>query len=810
MRRPFPLALIVSLTLALGTATAQKQLRGNVFDGQGGPLTQGVYEVVGAMSVPAGKTLTIQKGAWLKFRPTRLVVSGKITGNGAIFTSIKDDSDGNDTGKDGPTTGKPGDWEGIEVHSSGNVSLVGCELRFTGHFLRPALWFRGSGKVDVRSCRFVNTGANGLVIEEATGPVQGCTFSNTFGFPFQAPLQQAQNYKGNRASKCRLTDDMTFNVPRRMPWPATGITLSAAQALTTSGVVAIETRIVNIPPTSSLTIATGTIVKMSVGSTILAHDTVFVMNGTLTSVDDDALGGIYDKVKQPRKPKAGEGPGISVDGSRGRAVLRSKGGVLRYGGGLRATISAIGDVTLDLDSVTISDSSTDGVYILSAGKASNYRLQNCRFVRCGFPVVGLPIESLHGRTGNVAIACRDNHFVVASDMTTAGMRVRIHPSNYPGDYLIVASNVVVKGGTFEIAGGAELRFTTKLLSTVAGIQVSGGRFAVVGGLNKPVKFTSYFVDPKLRAAAPGDWNGVVVLGKKVDLDLAGTTIEFAENGLRYMGSEPVRPVIRRVRVERSKTNGISIAGSGIKAVENCVVNRATYGITIASATNIVHCSAYNCSLYGMVKTGSHTAKVFNSISDRSGRANYFGFTASDVHSSIGGFQGKNKNTTADPKLDSQQRPLPGSPAIDSGDARWSNGLEKGIGNNPRVLDGKLKGAFLPDRGAYEYSKWRSVGDGTPTPGGRLEVRIVQGPTALTGYFLGFGGPTVVIPGFGRVNVGLIGFLPLAWQQSTQKLVMPLPNDTRIRGIELRLQPLVIASVAPLRGNLLEVHRFVIH
>ncbi len=74
--------------------------------------------------VPSGATLTIEPGAIVKFEPLRrLTISAGATlsaqGNLAqpvVFTSIRDDSVGGDTNRDGDSTvPAPGDWDGVYI-----------------------------------------------------------------------------------------------------------------------------------------------------------------------------------------------------------------------------------------------------------------------------------------------------------------------------------------------------------------------------------------------------------------------------------------------------------------------------------------------------------------------------------------------------------------------------------------------------------------------------------------------------------------------------------------------------------------------
>jgi len=104
-------------------------------------------------------SLTIQPGTLLKFKTgTSLApTSNVLSANGAIFTSMADDTLG-DTGGDGPTSGGPGQWVGVDVGMA-SWTLANIRIRFAGAGGGPSLTVRGSGPV-----------VTGCSVERGLGP----------------------------------------------------------------------------------------------------------------------------------------------------------------------------------------------------------------------------------------------------------------------------------------------------------------------------------------------------------------------------------------------------------------------------------------------------------------------------------------------------------------------------------------------------------------------------------------------------------------------------------------------------------------
>lgn len=141
------------LTVLAGAAQADVVVSGKITTNTVWRAAAGPYVIKSTVFVSSNVTLTIEPGTIVKLsgQYTKLSVSGSLVAIGTadrriVFTSLQDDSVGGDTGADGNTLPKPGDWQSIVV--SGNSSTLRyADIRYGGAGTRV----QSFGAVEVRS-----------------------------------------------------------------------------------------------------------------------------------------------------------------------------------------------------------------------------------------------------------------------------------------------------------------------------------------------------------------------------------------------------------------------------------------------------------------------------------------------------------------------------------------------------------------------------------------------------------------------------------------------------------------------------------
>lgn len=148
----------------------------------------------GELNVNASSTFAIDPGVVLKFKGWRMNVLGYLdingeSGNPVVFTSLYDDSDGNDAGNDGPSDGRVSGEQGVYLKDGSTSDIEHAEFRF----MKKALSYDNSpislSNVSFEGNRYgvYATGASSTVIKADSITFVGDTNTATSTIPLIVP-----------------------------------------------------------------------------------------------------------------------------------------------------------------------------------------------------------------------------------------------------------------------------------------------------------------------------------------------------------------------------------------------------------------------------------------------------------------------------------------------------------------------------------------------------------------------------------------------------------------------------------------------
>ena len=161
-------------TLNLPSANLCGTISTNTTWGGNGEL----YKVTCSVTINNGVAVTVMPGTTFKFSSTSylLTVNGilNVQGNASLpvsFTSFKDDSVGGDSNGDGTITSPAaGDWSGIVVGDTGNLTLDYASIRFGGYNStnQANVYLSNNAQVLIENTTIARSKFNGIRVNTTT------------------------------------------------------------------------------------------------------------------------------------------------------------------------------------------------------------------------------------------------------------------------------------------------------------------------------------------------------------------------------------------------------------------------------------------------------------------------------------------------------------------------------------------------------------------------------------------------------------------------------------------------------------------
>ncbi|MDV6034682.1 MAG: hypothetical protein F9B45_32240, partial [Phycisphaera sp. RhM] len=420
----------------------------------------GTIHVTGDVTVPAGSKLTIQPDTVVKFE------TGKwLTGNGAIeavgspgqpivFTSALDDSVGEDLtpGVDGVPY--PGHWESLYLAGAGNL-LQNVEVRYAGDTNGDG---QGGGQVEsiridhpaaspsdqtqLNDVRIIASYSNGLHVLQGAPTLQSVDVSGGRGYPYYFDIDASPNVSSLTASGNLGGDRIvlqTGNLTEDRSWDYGDLPLHM-----TDGSIYVQSDSEGNPVT--LSIAAGTVIKMTRGRTLLTPQGAIQAVGTLnepiifTAATDDSVGGDSNGDADASVPYPGYWQSIYLTGPNN--VLENV--EVRYAG--------------DLDGNGVGGGQTESIRIdhVATDPATEARLTNVRVTNA----YSTGVHVLHGSPTLQSVNVVDGlgygyYFDIDADPITSGLSAS---GNLAGDRIVLQTGDLTENRTWDY-GSLPLHWT---------------------------------------------------------------------------------------------------------------------------------------------------------------------------------------------------------------------------------------------------------------------------------------------------------------------------------------------------------------
>lgn len=580
-RKPARRGLLLPLTLALtaGLAGASTDLSGSISDDTTGPLLAGeIYHLVGNVTVPTGKTLTIEAGAILKGAAgTTFFVQGTLlsqgtSGSPVVMTSLADDSAGGDTNGDGPSSGTANDWRGLYIYGSAvGVYLEYTTVEYSGHSGYPGIDVFTSD-IYLYNCIVSDCGFDGLDLNGSVVPsqVENCAFQDNGRYAVNnVRLESVPNFLSNTASGNATSNCLRITTSGQTE----DLTIAPINVL--EGALIFDTAII-VPLDDELRFEAGVVTKWAAGTTLLVNGTL-VVDGSpgspvvFTSQADDDHGGDTN-LDGPSTGTINTWRGIffysTADGSSlDHAIVRFSGQSGYAGVDANTTV-------LTLTNVTIRDCGFDALDL--SGNFTGSTVSDCTFQDCGrYAVANLHIMDVPAFSGNTATGNAGGDYMrVTSPNPTSD--VTINASNILEGALVFTTSCNVGAGiTLTLNEGVIIKWPSGATLLTNGTLISNGSASL------PVVLTTMDDDEHggdtgldgPTTGTPGTWRGAYFYASADGSSLTHTIIRFSGNsGYAGVDLNDTDATLTNVTIDQCSFDALDLSSTTVGAtITNCTL-----------------------------------------------------------------------------------------------------------------------------------------------------------------------------------------------------------------------------------------------
>lgn len=825
-----PVVLLGTLLATCSAAVAQTVLPASAHDGNVGPLQAGtVYFATGTVTVPSGRTLTVEAGAVIAFDATGalLDVLGTLTVNGqtnmpAVFTSACDTAVVQvplPPGFSCQGAAVAGDWTGIHFATTSDASaLAHAIVRYAGTAAAAAIDLSGAS-ITLANCAITDCAGAAIDAGGSRFVLTDSLLARCQRAVLDVPLVTVPTWHGNSSAQIvRGSAIWLDNSPVDTP-----TTIGPDNTLDQNGVL-VSTRSITVQLGNRLLLDAGIVWKLFGPGVALTGNGPIVTSGTaalpvvFTSLRDDQYGGDTEN----------DGPTSGSPGDWGEIRLVQTVGTLnntfvRYGG-RTSSGSEQPAVSLDVASSTLTSCWVQH----SLGRALRTSLgaeptvTGCHFDYNGMPPIDVQLRAVPGFRNNTAGQNAGGSYMRIYDpVIPAGGSVTIFPFNYPGAALVADATLSVSGGrALALEAGVVLKFDGQHR-----LHATGGRLDLRGTGTEPVVVTSLVDDEYgndtngdggATTPARGDWSKVEFNASSVLCTIEHAIVRYAGNNFNapFRINAGAMVMARHVRVEHCVNTGFVVDAHVGDAIGWVAYDNSGQGIRVNDgAFDLVHCTSVGNGVYGIRDGGTYTGNVVSSISWGNGTANYYGFGAGRLTTSCGsaahaGVQG---NIDADPKfIDAAHGDLDlqdDSPCAGSAYFSTALAVRTDFRESPRILDHELNGVAMPDMGAYERAPYLLHVDGEARLGATITLNT-SGAPGLGVLLIGDGAGDFF---FGPYGIVLAAALPTLVVgpilTAGQPISLQVPNNPALDGERLAFQAMMFSLLDPTRGGLTNQWRF---